>query len=106
MNESNRRTFMLRVVATGTVLVAGQACAQTAGPKLDESDPQAAALGYKQDTTKVDANKYPKHVASQNCVNCQLFQGKAKDATGACTLFAGKQVAANGWCSAWVKKAG
>jgi hypothetical protein len=105
MNRSNRRTFMLQVLAAGSALGAMQAHGQ-AGPKLDESDPQAVALGYKQDTAKVDAKKYPKHEATQNCAGCQLFQGKATDATGGCPLFAGKQVAAGGWCSAWAKKAG
>jgi High potential iron-sulfur protein len=104
MIHTNRRTFMLQVAATSSVLATAQAYAQATGPKLEESDPQAAALGYKQDTTKVDAKKYPNHAASQSCATCQLFQGKAKDASGGCPLFAGKQVAAAGWCSAWVKK--
>ena len=86
-------------------LSASQAYAQTAGSKLDESDAQATALGYKNDTAKVDAKKYPNHAATQSCATCQLFQGKAKDATGGCPLLAGKQVMATGWCSAWAKKA-
>jgi hypothetical protein len=105
MTKSNRRSFMLKVVATGSALAATGVYAQSTGPNLEESDPQATALGYKQDTTKVDPKKYPKHTISQTCATCQLFQGKPKDATGGCPLFAGKQVAANGWCSAWVKKA-
>ena len=104
MNHSNRRTFMLQIAAaTGTALAATGARAQA---KVEESDPQAVALGYKQDTTKVDAKKYPKHDVSQKCSTCQLYQGKAGDATGPCPLFAGKVVAAGGWCSAWAKKAG
>jgi len=105
MSNSNRRTFMLHVAAAGAAFSAGAAQAQATGPKVEESDAQASALGYKQDTTKVDAKKYPNHAASQNCATCQLFQGKPKDATGGCPLFAGKQVVANGWCSAWAKKA-
>ena len=104
MTHTNRRTFMLQIVASSSVLAAAQARAQAPGPKLEESDAQATALGYKADTTKVDQAKYPKHEASQTCANCQLYQGKPKDAMGPCTLFAGKQVAAKGWCSAWVKK--
>jgi hypothetical protein len=69
-----------------------------------ESDPQAAALGYKADSTKVDAAKYPKHAATQLCSNCVLFQGKPADAAGGCPLFAGKEVAGKGWCSAYNKK--
>ena len=104
-STSNRRTFMFQAVATGLVLGASRAQAQGAGANVAESDPQAVALGYKQDTTKVDAKKYPNHAASQECANCQLFQGKPKDPAGPCPLFAGKQVAATGWCSAWNKKA-
>ena len=70
-----------------------------------DPDPQAIALGYKHDTTKVDPKKYPKHAVAQKCSNCPLFQGKAGDAWGPCPLFAGKQVTAAGWCSAWTGKA-
>ena len=106
MTQNNRRTFMLKVIAAGAALGAARAHAQAAGPKVEETDPQAVALGYKQDSATVDGKKYPKHEAAQRCSNCQLFQGKATDAAGACPLFAGKQVAAAGWCSAWAKKAG
>lgn len=99
----DRRQFVIHVAATGTALYAGQALAQLA--PLAEADPQATALGYKADTTKVDQAKYPKHAATQNCANCALYQGKPTDAVGGCPLFAGKQVAAKGWCSAWAKKA-
>ena len=99
---TTRRTFMMTVAATGAALTAKLAMAQA---KLDEKDPQAAALGYVADTTKADAKKYPKHEATQVCSNCALYQGKAGDAAGNCPLFAGKQVDAKGWCSAWAKKA-
>jgi hypothetical protein len=105
MSTSSRRHFVLQIVAVGATIGSLDARAQGAGPKLSESDPQAVALGYKEDTTKVDAKKYPKHAPAQTCANCQLFQGKATDATGGCALFPGKQVAAAGWCSAWNKKA-
>jgi hypothetical protein len=101
MSNTTRRVFMMQV-ATGSALLATQAKAQA---KLDEKDPQATALGYSADTTKVDAKKYPKHSKDQKCSNCGLYQGKAADAWGGCPLFAGKQVAGAGWCSAWVKKA-
>ena len=103
MSNSTRRTFMLSVVATGSAIAASRVFAQA--NKVAETDPQAVALGYKEDSTKVDMKKYPKHAATDNCKGCQLFQGKAGDAYGACPLYAGKVVAATGWCSAWVKKA-
>ncbi len=105
MKQTTRRIFMMQVAAGSSVLVASGAMAQAAAAKLDEKDPQAVALGYAADTTKVDAKKYTKHKAEQKCSACQLYAGKGKDPMGPCSLFAGKQVAAAGWCSAWVKKA-
>lgn len=102
MSSTTRRVFMMTLAATGGALGVSHVSAQT---KLDEKDPQAAALGYVADTAKVDAKKYPKHAKDQKCSNCGLYQGKAADAWGGCPLFAGKQVAGPGWCSAWVKKA-
>ncbi len=104
MTSSTRRVFMLQVAAGATTLAAANAMAQAA-PMVAEADPQAAALGYKADTTKVDEKKFPKHAATQNCAGCALYTGKPKEAAGPCALFAGKQVAAAGWCSAWAKKA-
>ena len=95
---------MQLVAISATTGAAAQALAQ-APAMVDEKDAAAAGLGYAADTTKVDAKKYPKHANEQNCANCQLYSGKAKEAAGPCPLFAGKQVAAKGWCSAWVKKA-
>ena len=103
MASIQRRIFLVQAVACSAVVATG-ASAQGA-PKVDEADPQAVALGYKSDTTKVDAKKFPKHTAEQKCNGCQLYQGKAADATAPCAIFGGKSVAANGWCSAWVKKA-
>ena len=100
--STTRRVFMMTVAATGAALATQSALAQA---KLDEKDPQAVALGYVADSSKVDAKKYPKHAASQLCNNCALWQSKPTDALGNCPLFAGKQVEAKGWCSAWAKKA-
>jgi hypothetical protein len=100
-----RRTFLMTVAAGGATLAAAAAPAR-AQVKLDEKDPQAVALGYLHDATKVDAKKQPKYAAGQVCSNCALYAGKPADAWAACPLFAGKQVAGKGWCSAWAKKAG
>lgn len=102
---STRRSFMMQVVVSGATLSATHGVARAATP-VDEADPQAKSLGYRKDTTKVDAKAYPKHTAEQKCSGCQLYQGKAGDAAGACGIFAGKEVSATGWCSAWMKKAG
>jgi hypothetical protein len=99
--KSSRRQFMILSATTLAVATTGQALA--ADPMVAETEPQAIGLGYKADTTKVDATKYPKHNAKQNCGNCMLYKGGA--AAGGCQIFAGKQVAAKGWCSAYAAKA-
>ena len=101
MSLSNRRVFILQVAASGAVLGASAAHAQS---KVDEKDPQSVALGYVADTAKADAKKFPKHSKDQKCNNCALYQGKAADAAGGCPLFGTKQVTGIGWCSAWAKK--
>ena len=96
-----RRVFLLTLAVSGAAL-ATRARAQAL---VDESGPQAAALGYVAEAKRVDVKKYPKFAAGQNCTSCALYQGKAGDQAGGCPLFAGKNVAAAGWCSAWAKKA-
>ena len=104
--KSNRRTFVIQsVVGAGVLASTRLVQAQAAAPLVQETEPQAVALGYKTDATKADKAKYPKFAAGQNCANCALYQGKPTDAAGACPLFAGKQVGAKAWCSAWAKKA-
>ena len=107
---NSRRNFLLRLVAsTGTpALLAGRALAQTPAPpvKLEESDPVAKVLGFKLDTTQVDAKKYPRHTNEQKCVDCVTYQGKPGAAMAGCTSFSGKLVPAAGWCTAYVKKPG
>ena len=103
MSNTNRRAFMMTVVAGGSALGAMRASAQA--PVLAETDPQAVALGYKADNTKVDKAKYPQHAAGQMCSGCNFYQGKPTDAMAPCQLFGGKQVSSKGWCSAYAKKA-
>jgi hypothetical protein len=104
--KTNRRTFVIHsLTGAGALALATVANTAAAQAMVTEADPQAKALGYKPDSTKVDKVKYPKHDATQACHSCALFQGKATDAAGGCPLFAGKQVSAKGWCSAYAKKA-
>ena len=74
-------------------------------PHLEESDPVATALGYRHDTTKVDAAKYPTHKPEQICANCNFGQAPQADGWVPCTLFPGKSVAPKGWCVSWTAKA-
>lgn len=100
--KNTRRTFMMTTIA-GVATLALNKHAQ-AQAMVSPADPQAVALGYNPDASKVDKAKYPKYAAPQACGNCALYQGGAA-ANGACPLFAGKQVSSKGWCSAYNKKA-
>ena len=73
---------------------------------VEESQPQAVALGYKSDASRVDQSKYVKFSPGQSCSSCALYQGTSGSNGGGCALFAGKQVMANGWCAAYARKAG
>ena len=97
----SRRVFLMTMAASGAALATG-APAQSL---LDEKDTQAAALGYVADAKRVDAKKFPKFAAGQNCANCALYQGKPSDRAGGCPLFGTRQVAGAGWCNAWAKRA-
>ena len=100
---TNRRQFIVQLGLGSAAMVAGRAIAQSAA--VTETDPQAAAMGYKADASKVDKTKFPNYQAGHQCGNCALYQGKTGDKAGACTLFGGKLVSAVGWCNAWNKKA-
>jgi len=101
--KTTRRQFMiLSAAGAATLALNGQVQAQVA---VAETDPQAVALGYKTDASKVDKAKYAKYAAGQSCASCALYQGAAGSAAGGCSLFAGKQVSSKGWCSAYAKKA-
>ena len=103
-SSSSRRTFLMRVAATGATVAAGQQAFAQALPLVNEKEPQAVALGYVNDAPKADVKKFPKYAAGQACSNCALYQAKPTDPTGPCPLFPGKHVAAKAWCSAWAKK--
>jgi hypothetical protein len=102
MNPSttNRRVFMLQLACASSVLAASQA--QAADPvsdeKLTETDSYAKSMGFRLDTTKVDAKRFPRHTVEQKCSSCQLFSGKEGDEWGPCSFFGGRQVNRNGWC--------
>jgi len=102
VTSTSRRQFIIIAAAAGACASAAPAFAQ-AGAHVDEADEQAAALGYRHDTNKVDAKKYPKHAAAQHCANCSFWQGKPDEAWAGCAMFGRKHVAKGGWCQAWAK---
>lgn len=73
--------------------------------QLEESDPVAVALGYRHDASQVDAAKFPRYAAGQNCANCIQFRGGAGEQWGGCGLFPGRSVNAAGWCNGYAPKA-
>jgi hypothetical protein len=102
-SQSSRRRFIR--ISTTTLAAVPFAYvllnrAAEAAEVLSESDPTAAALGYKMDATKAPNRKDKTSV----CGNCSLYTGKADAADGPCSIFGGKLVNAKGWCTAWVKK--
>ena len=80
--------------------------AYAANPLIDPADPQAKALGYLHDATKVDAKANPNYKPGQRCDNCIQYTGKAGEAEGGCNIFPGKNVKAAGWCKVYVIKPG
>lgn len=80
--------------------------AQAATEFVDPASPQAKALGYTPDASKVDAKANPVYKPGQDCANCIQFGGKAGATEGPCNLFPGKVVKAGGWCKVWVLKPG
>ena len=105
MNQIKRRTFMLHAVAAGATLT-GPGLALAAPPKVDEADPKAASLGYRNDSNQVDKKRFPKHSAGEKCSGCMAWLGKPSDAWAECDLMVNKLVANAGWCSSFVKLKG
>jgi hypothetical protein len=68
---------------------------------LDVQDAAAIALGYVENTSQVDAKKFPSFVPGSNCENCLQLQGSAGDNYRPCGLFPGKLVSVSGWCKGW-----
>ena len=101
-NPTPRRVFLIHAVAAGSLLSGAPAQAQT---QVDEADETATALGYKHDSSKIDAKKYPAHKPDQKCSNCQFWQGAATDTWAGCSMFGRKHIAAGGWCLAYKKVA-
>ena len=100
----NRRTFTLQAMLGGAGLVAMDVTHAEASLLL-ESNPQASALGYKADASKIESAHFPKYAAGQKCAACQMFRARQPDtAPGSCAIFPGKLVSAEGWCNSFIKQ--
>ncbi len=78
--------------------------AESAMPRLSEDDPQAKALSYVEDATRVDSVTFSRYEAGQMCANCALFLGEEGNTVGPCSIFPGKLVNVAGWCSVYAPK--
>jgi hypothetical protein len=107
-NKISRRAVVKGGLIAGALLPAmgliGNDAMAADLPALDPADPTAKALGFVNDSSKVDAASNPTHKPDQKCATCAQFQGKAGDARGGCNIFAGKSVPSGGWCRVWAKK--
>jgi len=102
MNTAARRTFMIHISTLGAALAC--ACPASAAPKrVEESEPKAASLGYRHDSSQVDGKRFPKHVAAEKCNGCMAWLGKPADPWAECDLMADRLVSNTGWCSSYVK---
>jgi hypothetical protein len=98
-----RRRWLRLASAALAASAAGAALGQT--PKrVDESDPQAQALGYRHDAAKADRAKFANYQPGRFCEDCNFSKGKAGDAWRPCDLFGAREVNAKGWCTGWLKK--
>ena len=102
---ADRRRFLTLCAGAIGMTIAARESIAADPPHLAPSDPTAAALGYVEDSSAVDAAKYPQHKATQSCANCQQFKPIEGSGYGTCLIFAGKSVNAHGWCGAYVAKA-
>ena len=76
-------------------------------PVLSPTEPAAKALGYVEDSKKVDQKANPNHKPEQHCGNCLQWADKDRKAPMAkCNLFPGKLVKNPGWCKVYVKAPG
>jgi hypothetical protein len=101
MNSRRRVVFLLLPLA-GVSLIAARTARAADLPALTESDPMAAALGFKLDTKSVVQSKYPTHAVGQTCGNCSHFMKPGAD-RAECDIFK-KTVPKAGWCAAYVKR--
>lgn len=108
MIKNKRRIFLKLIPAVAAASAAGvQSRLLAADQKVDPKEPQAASLGYVENTANADKKKFPKHENAQTCDSCQFYTTAQEASNRApCTIFANRTVAAKGWCSAWAKKSG
>ena len=102
---AGRRLFLNLCAGAFAATLATRGSRAAELPHLASSDPTAVALGYAEDSTLVDATKFPQHKSTQVCASCRQFTKQEGSAYGACVIFVDKSVSERGWCGAYVAKA-
>lgn len=100
----SRRSFF----TSSAIIVAIASCPATTQAQntqaVSETDPAAAANGFRINASTVDTNKYPSYAAGQSCSACAFYEAEAGATEGKCSIYGGKRVPANGWCAAFFKR--
>lgn len=107
-NHASARRRVLRLAA-GAIVFAGTSrlglvSAAEELPHLTDANPAAASLDYTEDTSTVDARKFPKHTPDQRCANCRFFEAGSGGQYAPCRLYPGNAVNVNGWCMGYAAK--
>ena len=102
MIDRGRRRFLGSAAVAGAGALAGSyAQAEEAkDSRVNEDDPQAVALSYVHDASKVDATRHARFAPGQTCANCSLMRDRSSE-WGPCLILGGRMVNAAGWCSVW-----
>ncbi len=90
-------------LALGIKLTRGAAViAAESAPRvlLRPTDPEAVAIAYVENATRVDAAKNPTWRLGQSCANCALIDLGTGRMRG-CSVLPGKLVMSTGWCRKW-----
>ena len=99
-----RRQLLLAAAAlTPVAAVAGTPVNYGGIQRLNQDDPVARSLLYREDTRQVPAEHAlaASHKPENKCANCVHLRGNAADQWRPCPVFPGRLVNAGGWCSVW-----
>jgi High potential iron-sulfur protein len=93
----HRRRALLHAAAGGLALVALPKALALA-PLLTGVEPDAVALEFVPDATRIDPAAQPRFKPGSRCSRCYFYQGRSMSDSATCTVFAGYRVPASGWC--------
>ena len=101
-HQMTRRVWVEGVLAAGALFAANARADQSA--PLDPDAPDAKALGFQADASKVTVEANPTFKPGQQCGSCSQFKPLDGNATGACAIFGGRRVPTAAWCRVWTAR--